>query len=471
MQPFFAVRGSVLRLAPAPVLQELLTDSPPGLSDVVHVLSSRAACDRRLVASLAGHASQGRSVAVVFPAVAKTRLLEGLGVAPASEGGAPASAALTTDAWPSAGAPDVAVAVARIREANRTLAVLSGSADAAWAGYRDSIPGVVSFDRATARLLKAAVRASGGALPAALTGGEGNAPRALAAAALSNLANDGLPPRLPGSGVSMVAGLVTERQRASDGAAALLEGGGTGAAPVKRLGTAAPREAGSESPSSAVVRCRTALLDAARDGDVTALRQGLDCAESLVAAAAASTEMQPVLACPPFKDAIYDGVHGASLLHLFVTSVPALTDGAALQEGLEVLLGAGADVNALSSNGSTPLHWAAGAGNLGAVLALLDAGADPSRRTYTWGRQVFGRGSGQTPLHWAAESNQLPVIEALSAATVAGGYAIDERGYTPADLAKKELANEAVAALAAHTAAERWHALRLTVSYADAVLA
>jgi ankyrin repeat protein len=41
-------------------------------------------------------------------------------------------------------------------------------------------------------------------------------------------------------------------------------------------------------------------------------------------------------------------------------------------------------VNAPAGNGSTPLHWAAGSGNLAAVRALLDVGADPLARSYTW---------------------------------------------------------------------------------------
>lgn len=48
------------------------------------------------------------------------------------------------------------------------------------------------------------------------------------------------------------------------------------------------------------------------------------------------------------------------------------------------LLALGADPNARAQNWSTPLHWAAGAGNLQQVRELLDAGADPTLRTCTW---------------------------------------------------------------------------------------
>lgn len=48
------------------------------------------------------------------------------------------------------------------------------------------------------------------------------------------------------------------------------------------------------------------------------------------------------------------------------------------------LIASGVDVNAPAANGSTALHWAAGAGNVGMVRLLLDCGADPYLRSYTW---------------------------------------------------------------------------------------
>ena len=80
------------------------------------------------------------------------------------------------------------------------------------------------------------------------------------------------------------------------------------------------------------------------------------------------------------------------------------------------------------------------------MTALLEAGADPLSRTWTWDRSVFGRGSGQTPLHWAAESGHREVTELLlhhhPDTTTGGEMPIlmaavpDERGATPADVSK-----------------------------------
>lgn len=136
----------------------------------------------------------------------------------------------------------------------------------------------------------------------------------------------------------------------------------------------------------------------------------------------------------------HDAEHGATPLHAFCASVTAVCDGDELATGLQALLAAGADVNAPAANGSTPLHWAAGAGALEAVRALLSHGADPSARTYTWRRQVFGRGSGQLPIHWAAESGYTDVVKLLAGASLPSVLAQDERGQTPAQAAAKELA-------------------------------
>src|SRR5260221_2513546 len=61
-----------------------------------------------------------------------------------------------------------------------------------------------------------------------------------------------------------------------------------------------------------------------------------------------------------------------TLLHI-AASMGALHD-------IEVLVAAGADVNAAGDLGHTPLHQAAMSGHLASVRRLLELGADPKRR-------------------------------------------------------------------------------------------
>ncbi len=93
---------------------------------------------------------------------------------------------------------------------------------------------------------------------------------------------------------------------------------------------------------------------------------------------------------------------------------------------IEALVEAGADVNARAAGGRTPLHVAAaGNTNPAMVVALLEAGADLRTRTAT----------GSTPLLEAASGNPNPaVLEAL----VAAGADVNQRGElgrTPLHLA------------------------------------
>lgn len=149
--------------------------------------------------------------------------------------------------------------------------------------------------------------------------------------------------------------------------------------------------------------------------------------------------------------AVHDDDHGATPLHLFVAG-PAGHDAAAVPEGIQLLINAGADVNAPCANGSTPLHWAAGAGAVPAVSALLDAGADPRATTYTWRRHAYGFASGQTPLHWAAESNHTAIVKLLAVHAADVAVLGDERGRTPRAVAEAAIAagsaEESTAALA-----------------------
>lgn len=128
-------------------------------------------------------------------------------------------------------------------------------------------------------------------------------------------------------------------------------------------------------------------------------------------------------------------VHGGTCLHAVAG---LLEERASDAECVTILCDGGAEVNARAGNQSTPLHWAAGAGNVGVVNALLRHGADPALLSSTWKSNVFGKGSGQTAAHWAAESGNLECVEAIIANSPLAPFIQDERGQSPTDLATKE---------------------------------
>uniref|UniRef100_A0A7S2RJJ8 Uncharacterized protein n=1 Tax=Rhizochromulina marina TaxID=1034831 RepID=A0A7S2RJJ8_9STRA len=137
--------------------------------------------------------------------------------------------------------------------------------------------------------------------------------------------------------------------------------------------------------------------------------------------------------------------HGGTLLHVAAamaddTIVSSDQGEATVREAtISFLLSQDAQVNARALNGSTPLHWAAGAGHEDAIHRLLLAGADPESTTHTWTNNVFSLGSGQTPLHWASQSGFDECVQLLLHAAPLSAVTKDEKGQTPSDLAEKAL--------------------------------
>lgn len=88
------------------------------------------------------------------------------------------------------------------------------------------------------------------------------------------------------------------------------------------------------------------------------------------------------------------------------------------------LIEQGADIEAKTDNGSTPLHWAAASGHTDVANLLLEKGADIEAKD---------RG-GWTPLHWAAANGQTDIANLL----LEKGADIDAKtndGKTPLHLA------------------------------------
>lgn len=250
-------------------------------------------------------------------------------------------------------------------------------------------------------------------------------------------------PDLPGAG-NPIAELLLQRRRAQHPELRPLR---------TDDGALLPSSRGKEFAHMARVK---AVFDAARDGDVEALQR-------LLSVDAVARERQGIQASGNrFVAATHDPDNGSTPLHHLCVSAPVSFEPDLAKDGVALLLRAGAAVNSPAANGATPLHWAAGAGCTQAVVALLAAGADPTARTYTWRRQVFGRGSGQTPAHWAAESNHVNVLRILSEASSTCVLARDERGATPAEVASKSLADASEAYLT-ELASRRFVLLKVTL--------
>ena len=129
------------------------------------------------------------------------------------------------------------------------------------------------------------------------------------------------------------------------------------------------------------------------------------------------------------------------LLALCLTSLPVMADGLlheAAKEGdvakIRTLLNKGAQVNARSKGGFTPLHDAALNGHVEAIRVLLEAGADVNARAE----------DGDTPLHQATRH-----VEAIRALLRAGADVNprDKGEFTPLHFAAFWGRVEAVRAL------------------------
>jgi len=81
---------------------------------------------------------------------------------------------------------------------------------------------------------------------------------------------------------------------------------------------------------------------------------------------------------------------------------------------VELLLAAGADVNAKSNYGDTALHYAARGGHVDVVELLLEAGADVNAKNK----------NGRTALFWASFKGHAAVVELMLAAGAVDKYAL-----------------------------------------------
>jgi ankyrin repeat protein len=105
------------------------------------------------------------------------------------------------------------------------------------------------------------------------------------------------------------------------------------------------------------------------------------------------------------------------------------------------LVAAGADVSALTTTGATPLHFASASGSSDAVAALLSGGAQVDPREPVWG---------QTPLMFAAAAGWTEAIEALlekGANPALTAKVVDVVARDKADRAERRARNQRIAGL------------------------
>ena len=178
----------------------------------------------------------------------------------------------------------------------------------------------------------------------------------------------------------------------------------------------------------------TALADAARRGDVDAVRSLIAAGVSIDsalgdgmsavhwAAANGSVEIAELL--------IEAGARLDGVTRIGDYTALHLASRAGHSDVAVTLLDAGADANAMTSTGAaTSLHFAAASGSRATVDALLEHGAAIDARERQWG---------QTPLMFAAAGNRAAAIESLLAAGADASIAADVIDIGVRELADRE---------------------------------
>ena len=108
-----------------------------------------------------------------------------------------------------------------------------------------------------------------------------------------------------------------------------------------------------------------------------------------------------------YRTAMYWAPSWTCSSHEYIASSESAMAASGHIETGEVLIEAGADVNAKATNGSTALIIAAGGGHTETVKALLDAGADVNAKDY----------SGFTALSWVGDQTEIAEILRQAGAT------------------------------------------------------
>jgi hypothetical protein len=148
-------------------------------------------------------------------------------------------------------------------------------------------------------------------------------------------------------------------------------------------------------------------------------------AHAKVMAAAATARTKMVAANPAAARAANERVDGEGRTKLCVAVRDNLGDDKASQ--VAALLAAGADPNlGKSTDGATPLIFAAQSGSIGACIALVRAGADPSTAKFT---------DGATPVYVAAQNGHLGVLVLLLDTGTSPSTSKTDAGATPVFIA------------------------------------